>query len=68
MTNTEKAAFVNAYCNHIAHLPHDTVTDFVEKYFSNEAVDYSGDFVPIVDALGIWLEATKFILINRSTT
>ena len=62
MTNDEKTAFVDAYARHVAHLPKERVTQFVDQYLSNDDMEFSFDETSIVDALGIWFEATKYIL------
>jgi hypothetical protein len=62
MTSIEKTAFINAYCSHIAHLTREEVSIFLDKYLAKEDIDYSGDFVLVLDALGIWHEAIKFQL------
>lgn len=62
MTNDEKTAFVDAYARHVAHLPKERVMQFVDQYLSNDDMDFAFDETGIVDALGIWFEATKYIL------
>lgn len=62
MTNDEKTAFVEAYARHVAHLPKERVMHFVDQYLSNDDMNFAFDETGIVDALGIWFEATKYIL------
>lgn len=62
MTNDEKTAFVEAYARHVAHLPKERVMQFIDQYLSNDDIEVSFDEIGIVDALGIWFEATKYIL------
>ena len=62
MTNDEKTAFVEAYARHVAHLPKERVTQFIDQYLSNDDMNVSFDEIGIIDALGIWFEATKYIL------
>lgn len=60
MNTKEQAAFVEAYSNNVADLPSDTVARFVARYEAGEAIAYSSEQTPIMDALGIWHDAIKF--------
>lgn len=62
MTNEEQKAFVDAYSNNVASLSNDLVEDFVRRYESGEDIDYSGEYTPVMDALGMWHEAIKWKL------
>jgi hypothetical protein len=61
MTDDEIRAFVRAYGRNVAIINDEDVTNFVIDV--NEGVDmsdYCGDFVSIMDALGMWHDAIKF--------
>lgn len=62
MNESQQQAFVEAYCRHVAHLPKDTVADFIKRYYLGEDIDYSCEFIPVMDSLGIWHEAIKWKL------
>jgi len=38
------------------------VAEFVRRYSSGEDVEYSSDYTPIMDALGIWNYALRWKL------
>lgn len=62
MNQQEQAAFVEAYSNHVADVPSDRVAEFVSRYASGCDMDYSSDYTPIMDALGMWNDAIKWTL------
>jgi hypothetical protein len=62
MNDTQQKAFVEAYLNHVGHLPENIVTDFVKRYEAGEDIDYSFEHTSIMDSLGIWHEAIKWKL------
>jgi len=61
MTSQEQAAFVKAYGKNVAHLPDVYVADFVARYEANMDIEYSFEEVSIMDALGMWHDAIKFV-------
>jgi hypothetical protein len=62
MTNDEQKAFVDAYCNNVAHHPDSVVADFVARYEAGEDIDYCSEYTSIMDALGMWHDAIKWKL------
>ena len=62
MTIDEQKAFVEAYCNNVAHHPAEVVADFVARYEGDEDIDYSYEQTSIMDALGMWHSAIKWQL------
>jgi hypothetical protein len=62
MTNEERKAFAEAYANNVAHLNKDDVMAFLEEYYTNDFLDYSGDYTSLVDALCMWHDAIKWKL------
>ena len=63
MTDDEIRAFVRAYGRNVAMVSDEDVTNFVIDV--NEGVDmsdYSGDFISIMDALGMWHDAIQFYI------
>jgi predicted GTPase len=41
------------------------VADFVRRYSTGEDIEYSSDYTPIMDALGIWNDAIRWRMINE---
>jgi hypothetical protein len=62
MSPQEIEAFVDAYCNNVASLPANLVTDFVTRYESGEDIDYCGEHTGVMDALGMWHDAIRWHL------
>jgi len=62
MTNEEQAAFVDAFGSNVSGIDDAIVADFVLRYSNGEDIDYSSDYTPIMDALGMWHGAIQFIL------
>jgi len=60
MTPQEQAAFVAAYARNVAMIGEKYVADFVQRYSAGEDMDYTDDYASIVDALGMWYEATRW--------
>lgn len=55
MNKQEQAAFVAAFCDNVASLPEHIVTAFITDYENGDDVsDYSWEYTPIMDALGMW--------------
>ena len=64
MTNDEKEAFVKAYSTNVAAVSTTGVRAFLDLLDGGEDVDYSHDYMSIMDALGMWHEGAKFALTN----
>lgn len=62
MDSQEQSAFVDAYMGNVGDVPREYVTDFVRRYEGGEEVPYQSAHTAIMDALGIWNEAIKYIL------
>ena len=62
MTPAEQASFVDAFGSNVSGIDDAIVEDFVRRYSSGEDVEYSSDYTPIMDALGIWNYAIKWKL------
>ena len=60
MTPAEKAAFVDSYARNVAHLPKDYVIEFLDKYLTDDRLEYMHDEIGIVDALCVWRDAIKW--------
>ena len=61
MNKQEQAAFVAAFCDNVASLPEHIVEAFVSAYENGDDVsNYSWEYTPIVDALGMWKAAKQF--------
>lgn len=60
MTPAEQAAFVRAYSTNVSVVDDADVADFVRRYSDGEDIPYSGDYTSIMDALGMWFDATKW--------
>jgi len=57
MTPQEQAAFVDAFGSNVSGIDDTIVKDFVRRYSDGEDIDYSSDYTPIMDALGMWRDA-----------
>jgi hypothetical protein len=62
MNQEEQTAFVEAYAHNVANVSREEVTEFVRRYANNEEIDYGGDYISIMDALGMWNDAIYFAL------
>jgi hypothetical protein len=62
MDKLEQAAFVDAFGTHVSGIDDKIVADFVARYESGEDVDYSWEYTPIMDALGMWHSAIRYQL------
>jgi hypothetical protein len=60
MTLEEQAAFVDTFGNNVSGIDDAIVADFVRRYSAGEDIEYSSDYTPIMDALGIWNEAIRW--------
>jgi hypothetical protein len=60
MTPQEQAAFVDAFGSNVSGIDDAIVEDFVRRYSNGEDIEYSSDYTPIMDALGIWNSALKW--------
>ena len=63
MNKSEQAAFVAAFCDNVASLPEHIVEAFVSAYENGDDVsNYSWEYTPIMDALGMWHSAIRYQL------
>jgi hypothetical protein len=62
MTPSEQAAFVDAFAANVSGIDDAVVEDFVRRYSNGEDIDYSSDYTPIMDALGVWNYAIRWQL------
>ena len=62
MTHEEKEAFIKAYGTNVASVSDDDVRVFLDRVDSAEDVDYSHDYISIMDALGMWHSAIAWHL------
>jgi len=62
MTKEEQAAFVRAYVQQVDAVPKDKVEEFVRKQIDGEIIPFEVGQGSILDALGVWFEATKWQL------
>ena len=62
MTPAEQAAFVDAFGSNVSGIDDEIVEDFVRQYSNGEDIEYSSDYTPIMDALGMWNCAIKWKL------
>ena len=62
MTPAEQKAFVAAYGRNVAIINDAAVADFVRQYSEGVDLDYTGDYVSVMDALMMWNSAIKFNL------
>ena len=62
MNEKEQAAFVEAYGRSVASVNDAAVADFVRRLCLGEDMDPTGDYISIMDALGVWHDAIKWQL------
>jgi hypothetical protein len=62
MNKQEQAAFVDAFASNVSGIDDKLVADFVARYESGENIDYSWEYTPIMDALGMWHAAIRYQL------
>ena len=62
MTPEEQAAFVDAFGSNVSGIDDEIVEDFVRRYSNGEDIEYSSDYTPIMDALGMWNYAIRWKL------
>ena len=62
MTPSEQAAFVDAFGSNVSGIDDSIVADFICRYGAGEDLDYSSDYTPIMDALGMWNAAARYQL------
>jgi hypothetical protein len=62
MNKLEQAAFVDAFASNVASIDDKLVADFVARYESGEDINYSWEYTPIMDALGVWHAAIRYQL------
>jgi hypothetical protein len=62
MTPAEQTAFVEAFGSNVSGVDDAIVADFVRRYVAGEDINYSSDYTPIMDALGMWCSAIKWKL------
>jgi hypothetical protein len=60
MNKQEQAAFVEAFGSNVSGIDDAIVADFIRRYTSGEDINYSSDYTPIMDALGMWCSAIKW--------
>jgi len=62
MNKQEQAAFVDAFASNVSGIDDKLVADFVARYESGEDINYSWEYTPIIDALGMWHSAIRYQL------
>jgi hypothetical protein len=62
MKPEEQAAFVDAFGSNVSGIDDAIVEDFVRRYSNGEDIEYSSDYTPIMDALGVWNYAIRWHL------
>jgi len=62
MNKSEQAAFVAAFASNVSGIDDNLVADFVARYEAGENIDYSWEYTPIMDALGMWHSAIRYQL------
>lgn len=65
MDEAEQKAFVKAYKRHVNKFDEKHVAEFVRKYSNGELLNYSSDYIAIIDSLSMWHEAVRFTLEKR---
>lgn len=62
MTPEEQAAFVEAFGKNVSGIDDAIVAEFVRRLSDGEVTEYSSDYTPIMDALGMWNYAIRWQL------
>lgn len=62
MNLEEQSAFIDAYVFHVPSASRKTSEKILRLYLSEEKIDESLDYAPIMQALGIWHSAYMFAL------
>jgi hypothetical protein len=62
MTDKEIIAFADAYGRNMAYASRDEVIKFVTLHNLGETPEYSGNYISIMDALGMWFAGGRYAL------
>ena len=66
MNNIERAAFIEAYCQN-GSAPRKYVQNFLDKYYSDQDIDYDEYYTSVADALSVWFSALEFAKTQKET-
>jgi hypothetical protein len=66
MNKEERAAFIRAYLQN-GDAPLKYVEDFLNKYYSDQDIEYDEYYTGLMDALSVWCSALRFAKTQKET-